>query len=101
MTIDLSPSTIDMIDSMVAFCVAIVAICAMWAVGHQEWRRPFDMQARRVILAALAMVAMTHALSPDRIPELVQQIVLTVLLLLIAWGSSPKDGYREPKRRAF
>lgn len=84
-----------MLNEIAAFMTAIVAVIAMVVVGKQEWRKPHDMWARRVCLAVLAIVAMTHALSPERLPEVAQQFVYCVLLIIIAIGSTPRSSDSE------
>lgn len=81
---------VELLNEVAALVTAFVALIAMWAVGHQEWRKPADIWARRICLAILASVAMTHALSPDKLPEVAQQFVLCALLIIIAIGSSPR-----------
>jgi hypothetical protein len=80
----------DLLNELAAFMTAFAALFAMWAVGHQDWRTETDAWARRVCLGVLAAVAMTHALSPDKLPEVAQQFVLCALLIIIAIGSSPR-----------
>lgn len=88
---------IEMLNEIAAFMTAMIAVIAMVSVGKQEWRKPHDMWARRVCLAVLAAVAMTHALSPERLPEVAQQFVFCVLLIIIAIGSSPRAPERNRK----
>jgi hypothetical protein len=95
-----SPETLEMLKTFAAVATAFAAVIAMVAVGKQEWRRPQDMWARRVVLAVLACVAMTHALSPDALPEIAQQFALCALLIVIAVGSRPRSNWlRNPDRR--
>lgn len=84
-------SMIDLLNELSSFATAFAALVAMWAVGHQDWRRRGDMIARRIILSILACVSMTHALSPDKLPEVAQQFVLAALLIAIAVGSKPRE----------
>lgn len=90
----------ELLNELAAFVTALVAVIAMATVGKQEWRKPHDMWARRVCLAVLAIVAMTHALSPERLPEVAQQFVYCALLIIISIGSTPRsvetDQARDP-----
>lgn len=86
---------IEMLNEIAAFLTAIIAVIAMVVVGKQEWRKPHDMWARRVCLAVLAIVAMTHALSPEPLPAVAQQFVYCAFLIIIAIGSTPRSSDSE------
>lgn len=85
----------DNLKEFAALATSLIAVWAMVAVGKQEWRRPRDMHARRIVLAALACVAAAHAWSPSWMPEVAQQLVLCGLLVIIAIGSSPLPEKRQ------
>ena len=84
------PRLIPALAEISAFATAFIALIALSAVSKQFWRKPSDVFARRIALAILAMVAMTHALSPDPAPQIAQQFAFCALLIIIAMGSGPR-----------
>ena len=83
--------SLELLDDIATIATAFAAIAAMWAVGKQEWRSTLDMQSRRVALAILAIVSMTHFMSPEKLPEVAQQLSFFAFLVVIAAGNSHKS----------